>query len=467
MNNTLALSARLASARLKDTRGSGALDGFAVLAYGVAAWLAFVVASGTWMFVQRTHTPPAWLVAQGDPTMTELLTEYYVVLAGLACALLVLPILALGGAAARLGARGRARRLASLRLIGMTSGEVVGMSVVESLVQAAAGLVLGVAAWALSVPLLTLLAFQNSPIGAHELLMPWWLWLALAAVVLVLAAASTALGLARVRISPLGVARQTTNPALRAWRVVALVLGVFAIAALGSVMNLQTGVLFVGLIFAALVAFGVGMMNLFAPWLLQALARAGVATGSPARLLAMRRIVADPRSAWRNVSSLALIGVMVGLLSTIPLEGDAFAGMSPINLMLMNDIRSGAYLTLVIAVIVGAAATALTQSSDVVDRADELVALDRMGTPPALDAAARRHQVALPLLVTLAVSLGLGILASVPIVSQMPEQFLIGTGSAIVIGLTVLGSLGLSLLAAESTRPLRSRVLRQQVRRND
>ena len=41
---------------------------------------------------------------------------------------------------------------------------------------------------------------------------------------------------------------------------------------------------------------------------------------------------------------------------------------------------------LVIALIVGAASTALAQCSDVVDRADELVALDRIGVPRSFDA---------------------------------------------------------------------------------
>lgn len=467
MSATLALSARLAGARLRDPRGTGALDVFAVLAHGVTAWLSFVVASGTWMFVQRREHVPAWLLGLTDPEASTILPTTYVVLAAIACALLVLPILGLGGAAARLGARGRSRRLASLRLVGMTSGEVVGMSVVEGLVQAAAGVVVGLLAWAASVPVLGLLTFQNTPIAAAELLMPWWLWLAVIGVIALLAAASTALGLARVRISPLGVSRLATNPALRAWRVVALLVGVLAIAGLGAVLRLPLGGLVMGLMFAGMLAFGIAMMNLFAPWLLQLVARLGVRTGSPARLLAMRRIVADPKSAWRNVSSLALIGFVVGMLAAIPLENDAFADLDAVSRVLMEDIRAGAILTLGIALAVGAASTALAQSSDVVDRGDELVALDKMGVPPELDAAARRHQVALPLLFTLLLSLGLGVAASLPIVSQLPNTLGLGVSSLVTLGATVAGALTLSLLAAESTRPLRRRALQTRVRRND
>lgn len=155
------------------------------------------------------------------------------------------------------------------------------------------------------------------------------------------------------------------------------------------------------------------------------------------------------------------------MLASIPLDNAAFDGLDLMSRVLMEDIRAGAILTLGIALAVGAASTALTQSSDVVDRGDELVALDKMGVPPELDAAARRHQVALPLLFTLLISLGMGVAASLPIVTQLPDTLGLGTSSVVTLGVTVVGALGLSLAAAESTRPLRRRALQARVRRND
>jgi hypothetical protein len=71
--------------------------------------------------------------------------------------------------------------------------------------------------------------------------------------------------------------------------------------------------------------------------------------------------------------------------------------MSEVNMMMLADIRNGALLTWRSRCIVGATSTALAQASDVVDRSDELVALDRMGCragggrrrppPPGADAA--------------------------------------------------------------------------------
>ena len=137
MTTTIGLSTRLARARLRDARGAGVLDGFAVLAFAVTAWMAFVVTSGTWAFAQRRVAPPQSLAAFDTETVT-LMTNTYVILAGIACALLIAPVLSLGGAAARLGARGRARRLAALRLVGMTGGQVVTMSVIETRKRSAA-----------------------------------------------------------------------------------------------------------------------------------------------------------------------------------------------------------------------------------------------------------------------------------------------------------------------------------------
>lgn len=464
MASTLDLSARLATARLKDSRGTGALDAFAVLAFAVTSWIAFVVTSGTWMFVQRHENPLPWLVESAAFDL-EGVTQTYVTLAGFACAVLILPILGLGGAAARLGARGRSRRLASLRLIGMTSREVVTMSVVESLVQAAAGLVLGLGLWLASTPLLGLLSFQRQHIGFSELLMPWWLWLAVVVTVLLLAALSTIGGLTRVRISPLGVARQTSSAPLRAWRLGALGGGVVVILSLGAVLRLPLQGIVVGLLFAGMLAFAIFLTNLFAPWLLQLVGRLGVHTGSPARLIAMRRIVADPRSAWRNVSSLGLIGFLVGLFSTLPLG--SIDGIDDIALMMWSDTRVGTWLTMGIALLLGAAATALTQSSDVIDRGDELVALDRMGVPPSIDAAARRHQVVLPLLATLGTSMALGVLAALPLVRSLQDMLSMSPTSLAILAGALVVALALSLLAAESTRPLRARALGTVARRND
>src|SRR5699024_6806461 len=203
--------------------------------FAVSSLLTLTVVGGTWMFVSRmTDRPQAVIDAlEIPPEYLDSQLQTYVVLAGIACALLVVPVLGLGAAAARLGARGRSRRLAALRLIGMTGSEVVRLSVVETVVQALVGSVIGVGLWLLTLPLWTALSFQGVPIGAGEMLAPWWLVALAVIAVLLLAALSTIVGLRRVRISPLGVAANQVPPRLKAWRlaVVVVAVGIFALLA--------------------------------------------------------------------------------------------------------------------------------------------------------------------------------------------------------------------------------------------
>ena len=102
MNAALELAPRLAVERLRGARGGATLDLLAVAAFTVSAWLTMTVVGGTWMFVQRWQHPSADIVARiamPERSVGSFL-ESYVVLASIACALLVLPVLTIGAAAA-------------------------------------------------------------------------------------------------------------------------------------------------------------------------------------------------------------------------------------------------------------------------------------------------------------------------------------------------------------------------------
>ncbi len=466
MNAALELAPRLALERLRGTRGGAALDLLAVAAFTVSAWLTMTVTGGTWMFVARWQHPGADMLArlQLPARSAASYLESYVVLATIACALLVLPVLTLGAAAARLGARGRARRLASLRLVGMTGGEVVLMSVVETLVQALLGTALGVGLWLLTLPSWRLVSFHGGPIAPGEMLLPWWLALAVVVVLLGLAALSTVLGLQQVRISPLGVAMQQTPRRLRAWRVAVFVVALVAFAIFGRLFSSRVGLvdLQIYAVMAGMILFVVGAVNLVGPWVLQLLARPGVLTGNAARLIAMRRIVDDPRAAWRNVSAVALLGMIAAFVAMMPTDR-AFLGDDAARLILAADMRTGVLVTLAIGLLVGATSTLVNQAALVVDRSDEAVALDRAGYPRALFARIRRHHVLAPLVITLVASIGVGLLLATPFMSFFRLE---ASGVALMLGTVVVG-LALTIGAAEACRPLQRTVLTQAHRRND
>ena len=467
MSPTLVLAPRLAIERLRGARGGAILDVLAVIAFVISAFLALTVAGGTWMFVQRWRHPSTQIQdALGvDSSTVSTFLQGYVILAMVACALLVVPVLQLGAAAARLGAHGRARRLASLRLVGMSGRQVVAMSTAETLVQAAVGSFLGSLLWLVSVPAWHLLSFQGVSISARELLMPWWLVLTVVAVLLGLAALSTAIGLQQVRISPLGVAMQESPRALRRWRLGAFVLAVIAFAVFGQLFTATVGNIEFSIyaVLVIMILIVVGAVNLVGPWVLQILARPGVMTGSVSRLVAARRIIDDPRAAWRNVAAVSLLGMVAAFVALLPTDPSTFGGDATANVLLVRDIRTGAIITLAVGLVVAATSTLINQGALVLDRSGESVAMDRAGAPRGVFAAIRRYHVLIPLFVTLAISVGVGVLLGTPFMTVFQFE---ASGVAIVLA-TVIAGLALTLAAAEACRPLQRRVLDNVARRND
>ncbi|MGO1560975.1 MAG: FtsX-like permease family protein [Actinomycetaceae bacterium] len=464
MSTTMALAPRLAMSRMRGGKGGATLDVLAVVAFAVSSLLTLTVVGGTWMFVSRMNDQPQAVLEalQMPPEYFQSQLTMYVVLAAIACALLVVPVLGLGAAAARLGARGRSRRLAALRLIGMTGSQVVRLSIVETAVQAVVGSLIGLGLWLLTLPLWTAMSFQGVRIGAGEMLAPWWLVALAVLVLLLLAVLSTIVGLRRVRISPLGVAANQVPPRLKAWRLVLIlvVVGIFALLANSFLDIIESSELIgYGLLFGMMMLV-IGALNLVGPWVLQLIARPLAATSSVPRLLAARRIVDDPRAAWRNVSGVALLA-MIATFATIQPTGMSSEFAS--DRILMADTQAGVTITLAVGLVVAATSTLINQASTVVDRAEESVALDRAGTPRGVFAAIRRHQVLVPLVVTLAISVAVGALLASPFFSVSESS----ASGPMVLGGTIVLGLVLSLAAAEACRPLQRRVLREQVRRND
>lgn len=468
MSTAISIAPRLAVSRLRSRGGGAILDVLAVVAFAVSTWLALTVAGGTHMFIQRSD---AYASINSGAPMADI-AEMEVLFALIACALLVVPILGLGGAAARLGARGRSRRLASLRLIGMTGSDVVSMSLVETMVQAAAGVVVGTVGYLVSLPAWSAIGFQGQRIEASEMLVPWWLGLAVIAAVLVLAALSTVIGLQRVRISPLGVAHNTNPAALRVWRVIAVVVALVAFLVVMPRLDLFASSITGFLLIAAMMFAVIGGVNLLGPFVLQMVATPFARTGKASRLIAMRRIIDDPRGAWRNVSAVALITLIATFVAMMPAESaigaDPADEWAMAQVTAVADIRTGVAITLLIGLLLAAVSVLMTQASGVFDRASESVALDRMGTPRSLFSATRRAEVLMPLLVTMVVAVTVGLLLSSPFFIGYAEFGLgIELEGLVVLGCVAVLGIGLTLLASESVRPLQARVLGEQRRRND
>ncbi|QIM16710.1 hypothetical protein G7067_10340 [Leucobacter insecticola] len=111
---------------IRPRRESGTLTRLQLLASGVTTLLAFAVAM---------LALAIWRLPSDEPA--------YRILALALVGLLVVPLVTLGTATARLAARSRDGRLAALRLIGATSGRVRRIAVAEVTLLAAGGVALG------------------------------------------------------------------------------------------------------------------------------------------------------------------------------------------------------------------------------------------------------------------------------------------------------------------------------------
>lgn len=329
--------------------GTGLIDLLAVLAFTVSSWLLLSVLAGINAFVNRQFHPPAAFVAALGADATEGVAELvmWTLLAACAGVLLIVPLVTLGAAAARMGALGRDQRLSTLRLLGLTGGQAIALSTVETMLAGLIGGVLGVVGYLLTLPAWAAIGFQATPLSAAEMLLPIWAIAATVAGLVVLAGLSSVTGLMRLTISPLGVARRAPRPALKLWRLLAVPLVIAAWIMVAPMLNLAQEFVASAAVVLVVLALFMGVINLVGPWLLQLLGLLLTRSGRPAVLLAGRRLLADPKSAWRSVSGLAFVGFTGGALVSLP-DFSAYSE-DPLLRILAEDVRTGTYLTLGIA----------------------------------------------------------------------------------------------------------------------
>ncbi|MCO1595652.1 ABC transporter permease [Micromonospora sp. RHAY321] len=224
--------------------------------------------------------------------------------------LLTIPVLALAGQCARLGAPTRDRRLAGLRLAGATPGQVTRLAVLETGLASLLGTFVGLGVYLAGRELL------HRRDGQGRLALPTDVLPsvgAMAAVVLglpVIAALATAVMLRTVTTSPLGVSRKAARErGPRPWAGVLIALGLTCFAAIRPVLyqldDEQVARWLVPLMFVAGglaamigVVIGTGWISYTCGRLLRRYAR------RPPALLAAGRLMADPWAGSRTFAAL-------------------------------------------------------------------------------------------------------------------------------------------------------------------
>lgn len=334
----------------------------------------------------------------------------YVPLAIFAVVLLVVPLLVLGSAAARLSARSNDRALSSLRLLGATGTQISLVAVLQAAGTALAGALAGIVLYLACAPLASLIHFQGAAIGTAIYLPAWALAAAVAAIV-VLSAASAAAGLRKLVITPLAVATRRAVP-VPSWLRAVITLG--ALAVLVTLFT-NMGQLFqsIAVIIAVIVGgFGLGLLilNLTGPYLVSKVGQSKLKKAkSPEQLLAARMILENPGESWRQVSGVA----MASFVAVIGGSGAAMMSMSGGEAYagtwwdyLPGDVTTGVLLTLAITFICVAASAAITQTAGTLDRAELYAGLHRLGMDYGTMNAARTKSLMIP---ALAASIGFAI----------------------------------------------------------
>lgn len=461
--STLTMASNLAIARIRNARGNALLDVFAIIAFAVSSWLLLTTLGGVWMFYNRQDSLSDLLLEHKglDPFFTDGLGTMYFFLAIVALGLLIIPLLGLGSAATRLGANGRARRLASLRLIGVSAAQVNLMTLVETLLQALVGFTIGLTIYLVTLPAWSTVKFTDIHLGGTEMLLPWWGFLGAFVLVVVITLASTVIGLRRVSISPLGVSRRETPAALKHWRIIGLVVMIPVASHLMRNTNLESQI--EQIIGIALVWVGLFLaVSLAGPLFIQVASRPFVRTGNPARLLGARRVIDEPRAAWRNISAISLMALIASIVVfalNISIVGDPDA--QALMEIMQADIVKGVVIALGIALALGATSTLIQQAADVFDREDESRALVKMGFPPSTLLKARLWQVMPPLALMLTVTIGVG--AMIGGASETTSQ----AENMLLLVAMIIAGVVLTFVSVLATAPIQSALLKENTRKND
>lgn len=451
------MSAQLHAARLMLRRGRGVGDLLPILAFSASTGVLAMVLGGLGAFMARADAAGAVgdSAAGGEGDLLAFLS----ICALIATALLVPSAMSLGASAARLSLSRRERQLAAVRLVGGTRGQVGLVAVLDVLVQALIGAVIGLGLHVAVIPLLMQLDFGIARFRFGELLLPWWGYPVLLIGTALMAVASGAFGLIGVSISPLGVARQSRTVKMSILRVVVwvalLVAFIVASKLLSRIPGLDMAVV-IG-IMVTLMALVVGSVNLIGPFLVWVVARMVAAVApTPALLVGARRLAADPRAGWRAVSGIAfglIIAGMLTLISSLSVDSGDEAGRA-----IGHALTTGGYLTLAITSVLAAVSTGVTQTARLLEQGEVMRAQHVAGATVAQLHRARFAEIGIPLALAGIVAAISALVLIVPVMSGVGDPLI---GLLLYVAAAV-AALGLVVASVAVSGPLLGKLARSQ-----
>ena len=442
--------ARLTWLLARPSAQSSAVLALPAIAFAVTTALVLIVLGGGLMFSRWT--------TEDNPDATV-----YQTLSVLALVLLLVPLASLGGAAARLSARRRDDRLATLRLLGATPATVTQMTVLESTAIAVVGSVAGIVLYLIAMPLVGLIPFGGAAIGAGALWVGFGTLAFVVAAVAALAAISAAIGLRQVTISPLGVRTRQTAPRMHWMRVVlgaVAILGAYIL--LGSMSEIADAAITIAVLGTG-IGMGIAVLNLIGPWALGIAARLSLRRAkTAAALIAARGILESPKAAWRQVSGVAMTSFVAVVAGTgIAFVNTLTGDYEEDTMLLLADVRTGIIITVAASFLMVACSVGVNQAATILDRRDLYVSLDRLGMPREVIESSRSRAIMGPLRF---VSFGSALVGAVLVLPLVGITFIVAPTSLMVIAGCLVGGVLLVWLSLKATSPVLTRVLREPER---
>lgn len=354
-----------------------------------------------------------------------------------ALVLLCIPVLAVVGQCARIGAPARDRRLAAIRMAGGAPADTARIAAAEAGIAATVGTLLGLVGFLIVRVVLDdprpgtflrtteqrtdggLTTYTEEVRGLvrplpTDVLPPVWVLVLIVVAVPLGTVGLTVLALRRVAISPFGVVRRRTTRPARVLPAVLFGVGVAGLAGFSGLLRVLD--LPPSATTSVVLAF-LGLFLLTSAGLIGGSAALAAAvgrfvagrTGSPVLLMAARRLIADPYAASRAYGAL-LLTVLLG------------AGAQGVRMYILTatepsetfyrDTLDLVDLVIVVAVAIAALGLLVVAAEDVVSRRRSMAALTAAGTPVRVLRGTVLAQALLPLLATVPLAAVAGMLAA-------------------------------------------------------
>ncbi|EEH63266.1 hypothetical protein HMPREF0044_1505 [Gleimia coleocanis DSM 15436] len=413
-----------------------------VIALALPHTVFLAVLGGVLMFKYRFDHPTNDLMKNGP----------HLGLAVFAAILLIIPALSMGAAAARLGLSRKAKTLATLRLVGISPAEARTAAVADTLLQALQGILTGSALYVVTLPVWTLLSFQDVQVTSSEMWMGVVQLTAAGLGMLILTALSALLAMQKVAITPLGVVKQNQTTRINKWSVT-LTLVFFASWFLVAPFIMQGSVAAGLTVLLVFLSGNIALMNVIGVAAVTLLGRLiARVSRSASGMLAGRRLAADPKAVWRSFGALGLVAFLVGVL--LPGMYSLFVLSDPSSAdtevtIIIHDLTLGLVLTMAISTVLAAISTAVQQAIRALDSASQRQALLRMGASKDFWVRARRAEVSYPAVIIIGGATLAGVAFASPVMSV--GNILVAVAAAV---LCALAALMLVLTAAETARLL-------------